>query len=85
MIGTCTSSGSGTTSTSGPPATTYSTRCDLYDGIRSTRHWGRQSLSQQHTRCVGRYSPTSREMKSSSPRTAFTGVPSGALNESGTP
>ena len=29
------------------------TRCALYDGSRSTRHCGRQSLSQQQTRWVG--------------------------------
>ena len=65
------------------PGTT--TRCALYDGSRSTRHCGRQSLSQQQTRWVGSYSSTSRLMKSSSPRTALTGVPSGAWTESGTP
>ena len=61
------------------------TRCALYDGIRSTRHCGRQSLSQQQTRWVGWYSSTSRLMKSSSPRTALTGVPSGGQHLSGTP
>ena len=60
------------------------TRCALYDGSRSTRHWGRQSSSQQQTRSVGWYSPTSRAIMSSSPRTALTGVPSGAVI-SGTP
>ena len=37
------------------------------------------------TRCVGERSVTSRAMKSSSPRTALTGVPSGARMVSGTP
>ena len=49
MIGTCTLERSGTTSTSGPAATTSATRWALYDGIRSTRHCGRQSSSQQAT------------------------------------
>ena len=52
------------------------TRCALYDGSSSVRQAGRQSLSQQQARCVGRYWSTIRAMKSSSPRTAFTGVPS---------
>ncbi len=85
MIGTCRSSGSGTSSMSGfGPGRSATTRCALYDGIRSTRHCGRQSLSHAQTRWVGRYSPTSRLMKSMKPRTAFTGVPSGA-STSGTP
>ena len=62
-----------------------STRCALYVGIRSTRHCGRQSSSQQPTRWVGWYSATSRVMMSSNPRTALTGVPSAALHLSGTP
>ena len=60
------------------------TRCALYDGSRSTRHCGRQSSSQQQTRSVGWYSPTRRAFMSRSPRTALTGVPSGA-EISGTP
>ena len=77
MIGIWACSGSGTSSTSGASRTSSTTRWPLYDGIRSTRHCGRQSLSQQQTRSVGRYSSTSRLMKSISPRTALTLVPSG--------
>ena len=53
MIGIWTSSGSGTSSTSGASVRSATTRCALYDGSRSTRHCGRQSLSQQQTRSVG--------------------------------
>ena len=54
MIGTCPSSGSGTSSMSGfGPGRSATTRCALYDGIRSTRHCGRQSLSHAQTRWVG--------------------------------
>src|SRR4051794_27309214 len=84
MTGTCTSNGSGTSSTSGPVGTSATTRCALYDGNRSTRQAGRQSLSQQQTSPSGSYCVTSREMKSMKPRTALTGVPSAALI-SGTP
>src|SRR3954447_20216481 len=84
MIGTCTSSGSGTSSMSGPDGTSATTRCDLYVGSSSTRQCGRQSLSQQQTSSSGSYCSTSREMKSMKPRTAFTGVPSSAVI-SGTP
>lgn len=86
MTGTCGESVSGTSSSSGRSASvSTATRCALYEGIRSTRHCGRQSASMQATRSSGRWSLTSRSMKSSSPRTAFTGVPSGAFTESGTP
>ena len=86
MIGICCSSGSGTSSTSGvSPGRGATTRCALYDGSSSTRQAGRQSLSQQQARCVGWYSSTSRLMNSSSPRTAFTGIPLGAVTLSGTP
>ena len=84
MIGTCTSSGSGTSSMSTALGRAATTRCALYDGSRSTRHCGRQSSSQQQTRSVGWYSPTSLAIMSRSPRTALTGVPSGAAI-SGTP
>jgi len=43
------------------------------------------SASMQATSAVGEWSATSRAMKSSSPRTAFTGVPSGEVFDSGTP
>ncbi len=84
MIGTWTSRGSGTSSMSGPVARSATTRWVLYVGSSSTRQAGRQSLSQQQTSWSGSYCPTSREMKSMKPRTAFTGVPSSALI-SGTP
>ena len=86
MIGICCSSGSGTSSMSGvSPGRGATTRWALYDGSRSTRHCGRQSLSQQQARWVGWYSSTSRLMNSSSPRTALTGIPFGATTLSGTP
>lgn len=85
MIGTCGDRVSGVSSTSGPLSVSSATRCALYEGISSTRQWGRQSASMQATRSSGRWSWTSRPMKSSSPRTALTGVPSGAFTESGTP
>src|SRR4051812_3114824 len=84
MTGTWTSSGSGTSSMSGPERTSATTRCPLYDGSSSTRQAGRQSLSQQQTSSSGSYCSTSREMKSMNPRTALTGVPSSAVI-SGTP
>ena len=82
MTGTCGASGSGTSSTS---AAASATRCALYVGIAATRNSGRQSSSQQQTSRVGRWSVTSRAMKSSNPRTALTGVPSGAVTDSGIP
>lgn len=85
MTGTCGESVSGTSSWSGPVSVSTATRCALYDGIRSTRHCGRQSASMQATRSSGRWSLTRRSMNSSSPRTAFTGVPSGAFTDSGMP
>ena len=84
MIGTWTSRGSGTSSMSGPEARSATTRWVLYVGSSSTRQAGRQSLSQQQTSWSGSYCPTSLEMKSMKPRTAFTGVPSSAVI-SGTP
>lgn len=88
MTGTWGERVSGISSSSGsaePAGASSATRCALYEGIRSTRHWGRQSKSIQATRSSGWWSWTSRAMKSSRPRTAFTGVPSGALTDSGTP
>jgi hypothetical protein len=69
--------------TSSPPS--GASRWALYDGIAATRNAGRQSASMAATRWVGRRSVTSRAMKSSRPRTALTGLPSGATTESGTP
>ena len=80
--GICRSSGSGVSSTSrlagraprrpGAPCTTAAGR---------PASAGRQSSSQQRDDRAGlRRSSTSRAMKSSSPRTALTGVPSGALH-----
>ena len=60
-------------------------RCALYDGIASTRKAGRQSSSQQATSSVGRYAVTRVAIMSRNPRTALTGVPSGAVTDSGTP
>ena len=85
MTGICVASGSGVTSASGSSSRSSTTRCALYDSSSSTRHAGRQSSSQQQTMRSGSRSVTSRVMKSSSPRTALTGVPSGAVIESGTP
>lgn len=86
ITGTCGDSASGTSSASGVPGPVpAATRWALYEGISSTRQAGRQSASMQATRVSGRWSATSRAMKSSSPRTAFTGVPSGARTDSGTP
>ena len=76
-----TSSGTPTGAVSGSPGT----RCALYDGSASTRNAGRQSRSRQATSRVGRCSVTSRATMSVNPRTAFTGVPSGAVIVSGTP
>ena len=60
-------------------------RCALYDGITATRKAGRQSASMQATSRAGCRARTSRAIMSSSPRTALTGVPSGAVIVSGTP
>ena len=62
-----------------------SARCALYDGMAATRNSGRQSASRQATSRAGRTSLTSRVIVSSRPRTAFTGVPSGAVTVSGIP
>ena len=84
ITGTCGERVSGTSSSSGPRL-----RGLLGDPVRLVR--GDQVdpplrapvASMQATRSSGRWSWTSRAMKSSSPRTAFTGVPSGARTESG--
>ena len=87
ITGTCgasvsgTSSGTPTGAVPGSPAT----RCALYDGSASTRNAGRQSRSRHATSRVGRRSMSSRATMSQNPRTAFTGVPSGAVIDSGTP
>ena len=60
-------------------------RWALYDGSAATRKAGRQSASMQAIRPAGERPRTSREIMSSSPRTALTGVPSGAVSVSGTP
>jgi hypothetical protein len=60
-------------------------RCSLYDGTAATRNAGRQSRSRQATSRAGLVSRTTRAMRSSVPRTAFTGDPSGAVTDSGTP
>ena len=85
MIGTCGARVSGTSSAPVVPGTSTATRCALYDGIASTRNCGRQSSSQHMTSRVGRWAVTRVAIMSSSPRTALTGVPSGAFTESGTP
>ena len=61
-------------------------RCALYEGSAATRNAGRQSSSQHATSRVGR-PPRRRAWRScrGSPRTALTGVPSGAFTDSGTP
>src|SRR5688500_7050400 len=53
--------------------------------MASTRNAGRQSSSQHATSRLGRRVATRRAVMSSRPRTALTGVPSGARTESGTP
>src|SRR5271154_1587072 len=78
--GTCAARDGGTSS---PPSA--ATRCALYEGTASTRKAGRQPTSQQAARLVGCRARTSRLIVSSSPRTALTGVPSGARTVSGTP
>ena len=83
MIGTCGGERSGTSSP--PSCRARATRCALYDGIASTRNCGRQSSSQHMTSRRRPVPVTSVAIMSSSPRTAFTGVPSGAFTESGTP
>ena len=60
-------------------------RCSLYDGIAATRKAGRQSASRQAMSRLGGLAVTRRPMVSSRPRTAFTGVPSGARTVAGTP
>ncbi len=80
MTTTCGERASGTSSWS-----PLATRCALYDGSASTRNAGRQSASIAATSRRGPRSATSRAMKSSRPRTALTGVPSGAVMVSGTP
>src|SRR4051812_18944654 len=81
MIGTCGDSASGTSS---PPAGV--SRCALYDGSSATRQAGRQLSSRQHTMRSGPRPRMRVERKSRKPRTALTGVPSGAFAAaSGTP
>ena len=60
-------------------------RCVLYVGMALTRNAGRQSLSQQATRWVGRCVPTSVAIMSRKPRTALVGGSSGLRRWSGTP
>ena len=76
IIGTCGLEVSGTTSALGPPP--GASRCALYDGISLTRHAGRQSKSSAHTSRSGRRVRTSWATMSMKPRTALTGLPSGA-------
>src|SRR5580704_2884059 len=80
ISGTCAASAGGTSS---PPSAAR--RCALYDGTAWTRKAGRQSASQHATSRAGCRARTSRVIMSSSPRTALTGVPSGAWTVSGTP
>ena len=80
MTGTWGASASGVWS---PPS--GATRCALYDAIASTRNAGRQSASMQATSRSGRCVRTSWAIMSISPRTALTGVPSGAVTDSGMP
>ena len=82
MTGTCAASAGGTCSSFLPSS---ATRCALYDGRAATRNAGRQSASIQATSRSGCRARTSRVIMSSSPRTALTGVPSGAVRVSGTP
>jgi len=85
--GTCGASASGTSSgiPAGAAAGSPATRCALYVGSASTRKAGRQSRSRQATSLPGRRSVISRATMSVNPRTALTGVPSGAVIDSGTP
>jgi enoyl-CoA hydratase/carnithine racemase len=53
--------------------------------MAATRQAGRQSASIAATSRVGDVVEINRAMASMSPRTAFTGVPSGAVTDSGTP
>src|SRR5580704_13889467 len=80
ISGTCAARAGGTSS---PPSA--DNRCALYEGTAATRKAGRQSASQHATSRVGCRARTSRVIMSSSPRTALTGVPSGARTVSGTP
>ena len=85
IMSTCGVRSSGTSSMSGPSAWTSSTRCALYDGIRSTRHCGRQSSSRHTTSRAGRSRVITVATASRKPRTALTGLPSGAVIDEGTP
>src|SRR5580704_4156790 len=80
ISGTCAARAGGTSS---PPSA--DNRCALYEGTAATRKAGRQSASQHATSRAGCRARTSRVIMSSSPRTALTGVPSGARTVSGTP
>ena len=51
----------------------------------AVRKAGRQDASMQATRRPGFLARTRRVIMSSSPRTAFTGIPFGAVTDSGTP
>src|SRR3954454_18914943 len=82
MIGTCGSSAAGVSSV---PRAGSASRCALYDGSAATRNAGRQSSSQHATSRRGRRCVTSVATMSRNPRTALTGVPSGAFTDSGTP
>src|SRR3954471_14730286 len=53
--------------------------------MRSTRHCGRQSSSRHTTRRLGRSRVMTVATASRKPRTALTGLPSGAVIEEGTP
>src|SRR5580700_1842184 len=81
ITGTCTASAGGVSS----DAPSGARRCALYEETAATRKAGRQSASQHATSRVGCRARTSRVIMSSSPRTALTGVPSGARTVSGTP
>ena len=80
ITGICGTSPSGTVS---PPFGL--TRCALYDGTAATRNAGRQSRSRQATSRSGRRLRTRNAIMSMKPRTELTGVPSGAVTDSGTP
>lgn len=80
ITGTCGASAAGVSSA--PPA---ATRCALYEGIAATRKAGRQSASMQETSSAGEWARTSMAIMSMTPRTALTGIPSGAVSDSGTP
>ena len=53
--------------------------------MRSTRHCGRQSSSRQTTKRRGRSRVITVATASRNPRSALTGLPSGAVIDEGTP